>query len=204
MQPVYSINDYITPPIASKLSATQNQLRRTIMASIIEQQRPFPSKHSPYAEDIQALAQQNVLSLNAAAEVIGIYPISAIPTNKRLIFADGSTAYAMCALDALGAHYALERALVIESECQYCREPIRLQMDQGKVTVLAGGDDIQILHTDLNQHTDWSCSCCNIMHFFNGVNRCGRWQTDNVPPDNRTFMLDLETANKVAWLLFSY
>lgn len=197
-----SIKDYLVKSIALKLTETEKAIRKEILTYIIKNHKPFPTDTYKHKLLLQIMAEKNLLSFDEKGDVQSIYPISAIHTNKKVIFENGDWAYAMCAIDAIGCHYAFSQKVTIEGECQHCGEKLRIQVEKGKVTVLEGPEDIYILHTDLESTTNWSCYCCNIMHFFT----CKETLTDWVKENNiqsKVIPVDLETANKISWLLFS-
>lgn len=201
-RPVYSIKDYVTRPIVTKINAEENALREAVMAEIIETHKPYSIPGTPNESALRVLAEKNVLALNAADAVTSIYPVSALETNKKVLFEDGRFAYAMCAIDAIGFHYAFDCPIRIEGQCEHCGDPIVLEVKDGKVTVVEGGDDVYVLHTDLENTEDWSCCCCNVMHFFSCKASLEAWQTQN-HTGGKVIPVNLETANKIAWLLFS-
>ncbi|MCS4533424.1 alkylmercury lyase family protein [Neisseria montereyensis] len=201
MQQAISIRDYFTRPMVARLSLEENTIRENVMQAMIASRNAYPLADAPNREILQNLAERNILAL-AGDAVVAAYPVSGLATNKRVIFADGREAYAMCAIDALGFHYAFGEDIRIESECESCGEKIVLAMHAGRIDVLEGGNDIHVLHTDLENNHNWSCSCCNLMHFFSCSEQLNTWQSAH-GHEQKTFALDLETANKVAWLLFA-
>lgn len=201
MQHTHSINDYFTAPLVSRMSAAENAAHEAVIHAMIDSGKPYPLADASDPALLRNLAARNLLAL-AGDNVIAAYPVSGRPTNKRIRFADGREAYAMCAIDALGCHYALRENLRIESVCEACGERIVLDMHDGKIRVIAGGEHIHVLHADLNNADDWSCSCCTLMHFFACPQRLAQWR-DHHAPARKTFALDLETANKTAWMLFA-
>lgn len=196
-----SIKDYMAQPLVTRMSVKENDVREYVMRNIVQHHMPYKVAFSPDAEILRDLASRHLLSL-VDDEVVAAYPVSAKATNKRVIFSDGREAYAMCALDAMGFHYAFGEDVRIESECEECGEEIVLQMRSGKVNVVRGGAYIHILHTDLQNIPNWACNCCTMMHFFSCVESLEHWREKNVE-QQKTFALDLETANKMAWLLFA-
>lgn len=202
MKEYYSIKDYLLRPIVTKIDETENKLREEVMDYIIKNHKPFKIKNHPEAERLRELGKKNILAFNSQEEIVSIYPVSATPTNKKVIFDDGSYAYAMCAIDAIGFHYAFNKPITIESGCQHCDIKIKIRVEDGKVNVLSGDMEIHVLHTDLENKENWSCCCCNIMHFFVSEESLENWlKINNI--NEKVFSVNLETANKLAWLLFS-
>lgn len=202
LQTSTSICDYLTQPMVARLTAAENAVREEVMQTMLTSGGAYALVDSPHQAALKDLAARNIVAL-ADDAVVAAYPVSARPTNKRVMFADGREAYAMCALDALGFHYAFEEEVRIEGVCEQCGKRIALRMHGGRVEILFDTPDIHVLHADLENETNWSCCCCNSMHFFTCRDRLEDWRRKHVPAGRRTFALDLETANKVAWLLFA-
>lgn len=203
MRAAYSITDYAAPPIVAALEHEAREIRQRLLMAMRYARLDELLDELGDTVWLKRLAELRALSLDEQGNIAALYPLSPKPTNKRVYFADGSMAYAMCALDAIGCHYAFNEPVRIESECEACGAEIVLVLNNGQIHVERGGQDIHVLHTDLNQATNWSCACCNIMHFFDCPARLERWVSSHCTTNQRTFPLNLEAANKVAWLLFS-
>lgn len=203
MNEYYSIKDYLPQPISVKISDTQSQIRQMLMEQILAHRTPIRVPSEISEEMVQTLRSKNILALDHDNQLTAVYPVSALPTNKKVFLQDGREAWAMCAIDSLGFHYAFNQPVRILSECEYCGSIIELSMHNGKVDVIQGGEDIYVLHTDLENHQDWSCSCCNIMHFFSCRESLQKWIQEHSDNNQKKFAISLETANKIAWLLFS-
>lgn len=197
-----SINEIFLTPISSQLSVQENSLRHKILSSILDDNLHKQSFSQTEKNCLQTLAEKNILSLDKGGNIGCIYPLSTHKTNKKIYLSDGRTAYAMCALDAIGCHYAFRQPIRIESECQYSKKKIELIAQDGKISSTDREQDIHILHTDLANIKKWSCSCCNIMHFFQKRTYLEQWHKQQ-SINQKCFFVDLETANKIAWLLFS-
>lgn len=203
MHEYYSIKDYLPRPIVVKISREENQIRQMLMQQIISRNAPVKIPDAVAESMARTLCDKNVIALDSNNQLTAVYPVSALPTDKKVFLEDGRQAWAMCAIDALGFHYAFNQPVRILSKCEYCGHVIELLMQDGKVEVVQGGTDIYVLHTDLESHQDWSCSCCNIMHFFNCRESLRAWVQAHEHNKQKKFAVSLETANKIAWLLFS-
>lgn len=198
----YSIREIVTKPIACKISNDESLVRSELLSKMID------SNELISVEDydltiINNLIDKNILKLNDNKQIIALYPVSGLKTNKKVIFSDGKYSYAMCALDALGFHYAFNEDIRIESECAYSGDKIILEVKTGRVNILSDNkDSIYVLCADLDNMTNWSCCCCNIMHFFSSKEYLEKWVKDN-NITSKYFALDIESANKLSWLLFS-
>lgn len=199
----YSIKDYLPQPISAKISDEESQIRQMLMQQIITYHAPVPIPPWVPEDRVQILHKKNILALDQHNQLTAVYPVSALPTNKKVFLQDGRESWAMCAIDALGFHYAFNQPVHILGECEYSGHVIELLMCDGKVTVVQGGADIYVLHTDLENQHDWSSSCCNIMHFFSCRESLLVWAQEHSNNNQKKFAVNLETANKIAWLLFS-
>lgn len=82
---------------------------------------------------LRALTAADLIVVNHLGEVGAAYPFSATPTPHRLTLAAGTTAYAMCAIDALGVSAMLGQPVTVTSA-----EP-----DTGaRITIRMNGDRV--------------------------------------------------------------
>ncbi|BDU93623.1 organomercurial lyase [Clostridium perfringens] len=196
-----SIKDYLVKPIVTRLTDEEAKLRKDILDYIITNHKPYFPNNNYTKELLNNMVNKDILSVNNN-EVISVYPISVMETDKKIIFEDGNYGYAMCAIDAIGFHYTFMKSIKIESKCKWCDEKIIINVKNGVINVVEGGENIVILHTDLENSKNWSCNCCKIMHFFKNKENLEKWKFKN-NIQQKTLSIDLETANKISWLLFS-
>ena len=95
------------------------------------------------------LHDAHALVLDDADEIRMANPFSAVPTPFR-VEAVGQQWYANCGWDAFGIGAALHVDSAIESECPDCREPIRLQVRDGRPD-----DDAVVFHVLVPAATWW-------------------------------------------------
>lgn len=193
--------EYITKPIILKLSPEEEILRQELMDIILDTHEPLDISQHPQKELIQSLAERNILAMEDK-KIHSIYPVSAQETNKKVYLADGRFGYAMCAIDAIGFHYCFKQDIRIEGECQKCGEKLLIEVQNGRIVDPDLAKNIYVLHTDLNNSKTWSCSCCCIMHFFSCKDALEDWVSKN-ELSSKHYPVNLEEANKIAWLLFS-
>jgi hypothetical protein len=79
------------------------------------------------------LHDAHALVLDAAGEIRMANPFSAVPT-PFVVEADGRRWYANCGWDAFGIGAALHVDSAIETECADCREPVRIEVRDGRPT----------------------------------------------------------------------
>jgi len=83
---------------------------------------------------LDALAAKGfVVRDGAHGGIAAAYPLSTRPTRHRVTLADGRTAYALCAVDALGVSPLLRASAAIETRCPHCEQPIGLEVHEGEV-----------------------------------------------------------------------
>lgn len=196
-----SIKDYFVKPIVTRLTDEEAKLRKDIMNYIITNHKPYFPNNNYAKELLNNMVNNDILSVNNN-KGISVYPISVMETDKKIIFEDGNYGYALCAIDAIGFHYTFMKPITIESKCKWCNEKIIINVKNGVIDVVEGGENIVILHTDLENSKNWSCNCCKIMHFFKSKENLEKWKFKN-NIQQKTLSIDLETANKISWLLFS-
>ena len=81
------------------------------------------------AQALAELADGDFLCLDDAGRITAAYPFSALPTAHRVQIAGGASAYAMCAIDALGIAPMLDGKAVIQSADPSTGQPITVSLD---------------------------------------------------------------------------
>ncbi|MBU5436532.1 alkylmercury lyase family protein [Tissierella sp. MSJ-40] len=104
------------------------------------------------------LLKKNAIVIDEERNVNFIYPVSAIPTNHKVILADGRQFSAMCAIDAMGTAFTFKQDVNIESKCSNCGADIKVSIRNGKLDSYEP-TDLHILHVDLNKNLNWSGNC---------------------------------------------
>ncbi|MGW1490438.1 alkylmercury lyase family protein [Streptomyces sp. NPDC002402] len=88
--------------------------------------------HSRQAADVLSeLADEDFLTLDTYGRIRAAYPFSAVPTAHRLRFPDGTQAWSMCAIDALGIPAMLDTNAVISSSDPVTGEPVTVTSTKG-------------------------------------------------------------------------
>ena len=80
------------------------------------------------AQALAELADRDFLCLDDAGRITAAYPFSALPTAHRVQIA-GASAYAMCAIDALGIAPMVDSKAVIQSADPSTGQPITVTVD---------------------------------------------------------------------------
>jgi len=119
----------------AKLSPLEDEIRKYILREFARNGRP------PFPEEImKGLRLSSVDAVNQTIEkpekadilsrrgdkIASAYPFSTAKTRHKVIFEGGHVVYALCATDALGIHFMLEKDITILSKCPGCGKEIRI------------------------------------------------------------------------------
>jgi hypothetical protein len=185
------------------LSENENALRLFILSqtpiegripSIKEITDKFPQINSE--EIIQILVQLDeldVIHLNEEkTEVLAAYPFSGVRTSHRIQFNDKSynPVYAMCAIDALGLGFMLDKDFSIESKCFHCGEEIKIRIESNEIVHIIPKTTV------VWGHMEYSCcaatSLCNNINFFSSEHHFEEWQRNR--DQSRGYLLHIQEA----------
>lgn len=125
------------------------------------------------------LAARDVLAVDQHGEVSAAYPFSPAPTRHRVTWAGGS-AYAMCAVDALGMSAMLGVPVTITSTEPDTDRTITVRVDRDTARWQPDTAVVFVGHTegdaDCCPSVDRTCSHIN---FFTTPDAAREWATDN-------------------------
>jgi hypothetical protein len=140
---------------------------------------------------LATLRREDLVHLGGDGEVTVAYPFSGLPTAHRVRFPDGRTAFAMCAIDALGIAPMFDTPIEVSS-----RDPLsgdefqaRLALDgtgtwePDSAVVVAGVSDRQALSFS---------GCCPVLNFFVSGENAERWLHEH--PHVRGQVISIEDA----------
>ncbi|PKM78280.1 MAG: alkylmercury lyase [Firmicutes bacterium HGW-Firmicutes-15] len=200
----YDASRILIDSIASKLTQRENEVRNMIINDIVNNGKAFVIDN--VADDIKeiilALKAKNALAIAEDNNIYSIYPVSAQCSNHKVTLKDGRELKAMCAVDALGATYTFNQDTKIDSKCTECGKEIKVVVVGGNIVSLEP-TDAHVLHADLNRFDNWSCSCCNTMHFFCSKEHCLEWVNKNNVCKDSNFCIDANEALSVGRMIFS-
>ena len=132
--------------------------------------RPFDT-----ALVLAELADDDFLYLDQGGRISAVYPFSAITTPHTVQITGGASAYAMCAIDALGIARMLRASVLIRSADPSTGEPITVTVDGSK----AGWDPattVVFVGRAASQCTGPSAViCCDHMNFFTSQATAEAW-----------------------------
>ena len=154
----------ITRSIQSRLSTDENTLRAALLECLVDAGAPvafaatgaalgwLPERTEAAAAGIAA---KKMVVLDAHGRVQFAYPVSTVATSHKVTLADGRTFHAMCAIDALGCCFTFGQPVTVESVCQLCGEPVRVQVNRVD-DILAEPPSAYAVHVDLDKYEDWA------------------------------------------------
>lgn len=150
-----------TVNVHSMLSPEGKAARLALLEHLINTGRPFDSAseslgvHDAFLPELEA---QHVFARTSSRQIGFAYPVSAIPTTHRVLLADGRSFFAMCAVDAMGSHFALHQDITIHSRCAQSGSPIQVSIKNGMLDALSPAET-HAIHVDLTKFTNWAASC---------------------------------------------
>lgn len=111
-------------------------------------------------------ATRHVALVKGTARILMAFPFSAVATPFRTTIGD-HTYFANCAWDALAFHAMVGRDIRVDSFCHHCAEPIRIEMRNGRATVVEPRESLVYLALPARQWwDDIITTCSNTMVFF--------------------------------------
>jgi hypothetical protein len=154
----------IAASIPSRLTDDENLLRRALLACMTaapglvgfaDAGQALGWSAAKTAAVGGAITAKKLVVLDDGGHVRVAYPVSAAPTSHRVTLADGRTLFAMCAIDALGCCFAFAQPVTVESSCQACGAPIRIDV-RAVGEVEAQPPTAIAVHVDLDKYEDWA------------------------------------------------
>ena len=143
---------------------------------------------------LNRLQSLDLLYLNPATQEIHVaYPFSTVPTRHVVRFIDWDEAtlsFAQCAIDALGMHFMFRRALSIGSACEYCANPIAIEVVTRAITHYEPAATVVWVGTSRTACA--ATSICPTMNFFCSKEHLSDWRKNR--PGQEGEVLDLGEA----------
>jgi hypothetical protein len=132
--------------------------------------RPFDA-----ARVLAELTDGDFLCLDQAGRISVAYPFSATATPHRVEIADGASAYAMCAIDALGIAGMLRTSVLIQSADPSTGEPITVTVN-GNNAVWRPATAVVFVGRVANECAGPSAAiCCEHINFFTTRSTAAAW-----------------------------
>lgn len=111
-------------------------------------------------------AAHHIALVPGTARILMAFPFSAIATPFR-VTVDEDRYFANCAWDAIAFHAMLDQDVRIDSFCDHCAEPIRIEMHEGRATTVEpAGAIVYLARSPSSWWDDITTTCGNTMVFF--------------------------------------
>ena len=112
---------------------------------------------------------RHVALVKGTARILMAFPFSAVATPFRTTIGERSY-FANCAWDALAFHAMVGRNIRVDSFCHHCAEPIRIEMRNGRATVVKPAETLVYLALPARRWwDDIITTCSNTMVFFSSA-----------------------------------
>ncbi|MHA2250525.1 MAG: organomercurial lyase [Candidatus Kariarchaeaceae archaeon] len=136
------------------------------------QKKPFDAIKLDHKEAIEELnylkemtAQRN-LSFDQNGKLIAAYPLSLKPTQHKITVRGIGNGYAMCAIDALGVAFTLERETQIESQTVDTNKPIKITVDPNNKENLVNELDFFVSYRTMSGVNRPELQQCPMINFY--------------------------------------
>ncbi len=193
----------------AELSPLENEIRKYILSEFASTGRPpAPSKilkdwrlSSVHIvnQTIEKLERADILS-KKGDEIISAYPFSAVATSHKVIFEDRHEVYALCATDALGIHFMLDKNITIKSSCPECKNEIRIIVKNRTIASCKPKEAVEFVGRMKK------CGCtaealCPFINFFCSREHLKKWREKDVQ-NNSGDIYSLNEALKHGRIIF--
>ena len=132
--------------------------------------RPFDT-----AQALAELADGDFLYLDQGGRITAAYPFSATATPHKVQITGGASAYAMCAIDALGMARMLGTSVLIRSADPSTGEPITVTVDESKTGWHPDTTVVFVGRTVSECAGPSAVICCDHINFFTGQATAEAW-----------------------------
>ncbi|MHD0398692.1 organomercurial lyase [Staphylococcus simulans] len=183
------------------LTKHEHEQRQSLIQAIVSQ----PTTPPTFTEAYQSLLDKHVIVVQDHL-ITCLYPFATHPTLFKVQLPDHTTVYAMCAIDALGIHYTLNKPIHIEAQCAETKEPIQISLKNGQLHT--NHPKTYVLFKNLSSETQCADSCCPEIQFFSNKKALDQYYhthiNQNITVENHTTYHDLplNEANTVAKAIF--
>lgn len=127
---------------------------------------------------IDKLQKADLLCQNGE-EIISAYPFSVLETNHKVIFDDGHEVYALCATDALGIHFMLNKDITILSRCPECEREIRIKVKNHQIDSYVPDGLIEFV-SNIQRCSCTAKNLCPYINFFCSEKHLNEWREKNL------------------------
>ena len=157
--------------------------------------RPFDA-----AQVLARLADDDFLCLDQGGRISAAYPFSATATPHKVQITGGASAYAMCAIDALGIARMLRTSVLIQSTDPSTGEPITVTVNGSKAGWHPATTVVFVGRTASECAGPSAAICCDYMNFFTSQAAAEAWA--NAHPEITGGILSQSRAREVGEQIF--
>lgn len=171
----------------AKLSPLENEIRKHILREFAKNGKPPSSKEimeglklsslDTVHQAIEKLQKFDIITMKGN-EIISAYPFSAMKTHHKVIFEDGHEVYALCATDALGIHFMLDKSITVLSRCPECEKEIRIVAKDSKIGSCNPEGTIEFV-SNRERGECTAESLCPFINFFCSSKDLEEWRRKN-------------------------
>ncbi len=169
------------------LNSMENEIRKYILMEFANNGRPpdpeeITERLNLSSVDIvnkviDKLQKADLLSRNGE-EIISAYPFSALETYHKVIFDDGHEVYALCATDALGIHFMLNKDITILSRCPECEGEISVIVKDHQIDSYIPNGLIEFV-SNIQRCGCTAKNLCPYINFFCSEEHLNEWREKN-------------------------
>lgn len=141
-----------------------------------------PTRGGSLVDLLGELHDKDAIRLDDDGRVRAAYPFSGVPTAHNVTIEGGPSAYAMCAIDALGMADMLGRNIVITSVDPVSGDDIRVTVEDrhawwepATAVVFVGADSPSGPDCCPPAARQAADRCCGVMNFFTGPDTARTW-----------------------------
>ncbi|MCH7973161.1 MAG: hypothetical protein IH949_04620 [Bacteroidetes bacterium] len=120
------------------------------------------------------------------------YPFSNFKTKHLINFSDDNykSVFAMCAIDALGISFMLNKDIIINSECFYSNEKIKIEIMNNKyISINPQGT---VVWYDMELSSCATDSQCQNLNFYSSKENCNSWK--KIEKSRTGYLLNMNEA----------
>ena len=171
----------------ANLTHLENEIRKCILRTFARTGNPptvkeiFETLTVPSEKSVKLaigkLQRADILTTKAGV-ITTAYPFSADKTRHTVVFADGHSVNALCAIDALGIHFMMGEDITIHSLCPECNHEITLVLKKGKIASQTPSGVIEYVKVRNSCGCTTKTSCPHI-NFFCGTDHLEQWKARN-------------------------
>jgi hypothetical protein len=169
------------PARRARLTDSECELYFWILRRFATRGRPVSAETRDAAERfgldvgqaLETLAREDLVHLDREGEIAVAYPFSGRPSAHSVRFQDGTEAYAMCALDALGMAPMFDEPIEIASRDPLTGEKIQVELEADGMGSWQPHETVVVCGASGSGES--CCSCCPVLNFFASKENGERW-----------------------------